>query len=149
MRIRIPILFASALSAALVACGDMNSPVTPVTEASGVFVLIGLNGARLPAPFVDDTSVRIYVTSGMLLLKSDASFEEKIVTVTTYPHGPVGQKDTVITRGTFSVEGTQRTFSVPARGTDSAFSYTAAVNQDVLTCTRGGATYKYGEWTRW
>jgi hypothetical protein len=142
--------FGLALSTALTACGaSALGPPNPVYDAVGTYYLTSLGNARLPALLLEDSSVRIYVTDGTLDLRRDGSFKETTLTVTTYAYGPVGQKDTVITRGRFSVEGTQWTFMVPQNGAVPGYSYVAATaytgfkTERELRLTRDGVARKY------
>lgn len=127
----------------LAACGGSDSTAPdPGQAAVGSYTLSQVNGTNVPMVYYQNTAGHVDITSGTISLRADHSFTETVNITTVYTSGG-SQPTTAVTNGTFSVTGTQVTFTVPAQGTDPAFSYTGAVAAGVVSYTYEGDSFKY------
>jgi hypothetical protein len=140
--------FVSAVAFVLVApaCGG-DSVVDPVDAVAGNYDLTTANG-QLPFRFVhNDTTVDI--TSGTLALRKGATFQE-VLRYHVTPPSPKAPYDTpAITDGTFSLDGSNITFTyVPTGGQPYSWGGTVGVGtvtytDPIFTDIPGGLTAVY------
>lgn len=134
-------LLAGALT--LAACGGSDSTApNPNAAAFGNYSLNQVNGSPPPVTIFSNSAGRIDVTGGSMSLRSDLSFSETRNFRLVYSDG-TSESTPAVDNGTFSVTGSQITFTIPASGADPAFSYTGAVSGGVVTYTYNGASYRY------
>jgi hypothetical protein len=127
---------------AIAACSnDSTGPKIP--EHVGTYGLALVNGGGLPATIFQNSAGRITIPSGSLVLRADGSYHETINLSTVFFASGVTENDVANEDGTYSVVGSQITFTIPPSGTASAFSYTGAVSGNNLTYTYNGRSYAY------
>jgi hypothetical protein len=122
--------------------GDSTAP-DPKAAVAGTYTLTQINGGNLPVTVFANTAGRIELTGGSLTLRSDGSYTESLAARTVYTSGAAPQTTTDNENGTFTVIGSQITFSIPPSGSSSGLSYTGAVSGGVLTYTYEGNAFRY------
>ncbi len=136
-------LFALCLAAFSAAACDSGSSTEPGGGmVASTYALETVNGARLPATIFRDADGRIEATAGTLTLRGDRSYTESFQVRLVPTSGP-SDSDEITENGTYSVVGSTITFTVPAGGGEPAFSYTGAINGDVLTYAVEGTSVQY------
>lgn len=123
-------------------CKSTDSTGPKIGAEVGTYLLATVNGGGLPAIIFQNPAGRITVNSGSFLLREDHSYLETRNLNLVFTTGGQ-QSSTSVENGTYSVTGTQITFSIPASGSTAAFSYTGAVQSGVLTYTFDGIAYRY------
>lgn len=137
-------VFGAFLSLAAIACGssDSTAPENPYANAAGSYALVSLNGRTLPATVFQDATMRVDITSSILVLRADRTFTETIdgqITQGTSQPQPEHQ----VHNGTFTLTGTAAAFTVPAVSGFTAFGFSGTLSGGVLTYTDEFATYRY------
>ena len=133
--------FAFVLALAGCGGGDSTGP-SPFDAAVGSYQLTQVNGSTVPMVYYQSTAGTIEVLSGSMSLRSDHSYTQTLTLKATYSDGTSETVPTV-ENGSFNVTGSQITFTIPASGTDPAFSYTGAVDNGVVTYTYEGDSFRY------
>lgn len=123
--------------------GDSTAPVDPSQAAVGNYALTQVNGGPLPATFFQNSAGRVEYTSGSMALRPDLSFTETRNSRIVYTDGTMSPNSAAVDNGTFTVVGSQVTFTIPAQGSSAAFSYTGAFSAGVVTYTFDGIAYRY------
>ena len=117
----------------LVACGG-DGPTSPSNNPVGSYSLSQVNGAALPQTYFQNSVGYVEVVSGTLVLRQDGSYTETRNNRAVYITGGT-QSSSVVENGTYSITGTQVTFTIPASGGQSALSYTGAISGGAVTYT--------------
>jgi hypothetical protein len=78
-----------------------------------------------------------------MALRQDHSFTETRNSRIVYTDGSISPNSAAVDNGTFAVVGSQVTFTIPASGSNSAFSYTGAYSGGVVTYTFDAISYRY------
>ncbi|HJU74704.1 MAG TPA: hypothetical protein VJ717_13235 [Gemmatimonadaceae bacterium] len=132
--------------AAIGACGGYDDGTgpdgDPYAEAAGSYTLVSLNGRALPATVFQSGNVRIDITGSTLVMRENRTFTETIDAQNYVgTAAPVAERQ--VHNGTYVINGTSATFTVPAAGQFPAFSFAGTLSGNVLTYTDENATYRY------
>lgn len=134
----------SALVLLASACGDGGSePENEFARVAGSYALTQVNAGSLPALVYEDPTIRIDITSGNMTLRNDGSFTETLAARATFTDGSPPENESFVTNGTYSIVGSQVTWSVPASGGEPGVSWTGAVANGVVTYTWEGTAYRF------
>ena len=139
-KLRVFAVFAVLAGGTLLACSDSSGPKTP--SYVGTYGLATVNSGGLPGIVFQNSAGRLVIVSGTMTLREDGSYHETRnynVVLTSGATTP----DTENEDGTYTVVGSQITFTIPASGTNAALSYTGAVSGGNLTYTYSGVSYAY------
>jgi hypothetical protein len=133
-----------ALLVIFTACGDSSGPDArdPYADAAGTYVLTAANGV-LPYTYFQNSAGRVEIYSATLVLRSDRSYTETINARTVFTSGAPSTTSSSIENGTYTVVGTQLTFTIPPSGGSAGFSYTGALSGRDLTYTYEGLAMRY------
>lgn len=131
------------LLAAMAGCGgDVTAP-NPNAAVVGNYVLSQVNGVTPPMVYFQNGAGRIDILSGSMSLRSDLSYTQTVTDRITYTDGTPTQTLPIVENGTFSVTGTQITFTIPASGSSGALSYTGAASAGVVSYTYANDSYQF------
>lgn len=136
--------FAAAVGFAIaLACnGDGGSEPDRLHEHVGEYALthIGLNA--VPATVFHNSTQRVEVTHGLMVLHEDRSYTETLnLTTTLSGHSPT--VSTVVENGTYRTSGTQVTFTIPPQGGNASFSYTGAIGGGAIAYVADGTSFRF------
>jgi hypothetical protein len=129
-----------SLALCLAACSDSTGPKTP--SFVGVYGLATINNGGLPATIFQNSAGRIVISSAIMTLRQDNSYLETRNYATTLTTGGT-TTSSISENGSYTVVGSQITFTIPPEGTTPGLSYTGAVSGRNLTYTFEGISYGY------
>lgn len=130
------------MATVLVDCKGSETSGPKIDYNLGTYNLVQVNGGGLPSTVFQNSAGRLQVTGGTLILRDDKSYMETLNFNTIFTAG--GQSPTnVVENGSYLIVGSSITFSIPASGSNPAFSYTGAVDGGILTYTYDGIAYRY------
>lgn len=119
---------------ALAACSDdEDSGSTTPSKVAGTYTMTSVNNGSLPA--TTELSIgggHVEITGGSFVLRSDNTYTETINTRTVAANGSA-TTGTQTESGTFALNGSTISFTLPATATDAAFSYAGTINGKTLS----------------
>ena len=121
--------------------GDSTGP-DPFNGSLGNYQLTQVNGSTVPMTYYQGTDGTITILNGSMALRSDHSYTQTLNLRADYSDGS-SENVPVIENGSFNVTGSQITFTIPASGSDPAFSYTGAVDNGVVSYTYDGDSFRF------
>lgn len=146
MRVYSVLLFAATLG--VVACGGSSGDrsitgPSPSQSHIGTYSLTQVNGASLPVVFYSNASGNGTFISGSAVLRSDGSYQQTLTDSIAYSDGTSGGKQTSYENGTYSITGSQITFTIPADVNNAALSYSGAVDGTTISYTYSGTSLTF------
>jgi hypothetical protein len=138
-------VFALALGLVVAACGgDASGPNVedPYAAAAGTFTLTTANG-QLPYVFFQNSAGRAEIYGGSMVLRQDRSYTETLNARAVFNTGAPPTNSNNVESGTYTIVGSQVTWTVPPSGADAGFSYTGALSGRTLTYTYDGIAYVF------
>lgn len=132
----------AAVLVMLVAACRGDGPTAPANQPTGTYALVQVNGTSLPTTFFQNSAGRAEFVSGTLVLRTDGSYTETRNTRLVFTLGGT-ENSTLVENGTYSITGSQVTFTIPASESQSAVSYTGALSNGTVTYTWNNIAYHY------
>jgi hypothetical protein len=136
---------ALAIVLGVAACGgDASGPgeSDPYAQAAGSYALTTANG-QLPYTYFQNSAGRAEIWGGTLVLRADRSYTETLNTRAVFTSGAPSQTSNAVENGTYTIVGTQITFTIPPSGGNAGLSYTGALSNRTLTYTYEGIAMSY------
>ena len=143
---RIPIL---ATVLALTACGgghDVTAPSAPPdpnTTAAGVYILVQVNDIPLNKGRALDAQGDTIFTYDTLTLRTDRSYRDAATLQVHFLSGAWSPPSTGYENGSFSVVGSQITFTSQPSDGSQPFSYSGGIGPTSLSYTIDAVSYTY------
>lgn len=136
--------FAAAVGFAIaLGCnGDGGTEPDSLREHLGEYALTHIGVNAVPATVFHNSTQRVEVTHGLMILSEDRSYTETLdLTTTLSGHSPT--MSTVVENGTYRISGTHVTFTIPAQGGNASFSYTGAIGDGVIAYVADGTSFRF------